>query len=1068
VQFFRFRLSLAWGLVWLGVVLAALSLGARVRLESAPSPVEIALEWGDAARLSSAERVPLARWLGAMRKRGARGVTLDVQSVRDLSEQGRLALWGRAAATPFFPSVARLPASYGFVVSCRDAALFARVRDSLRAQSRALPVVDVAPGVVAVALAPASLSAWPVGLDPLALEQLRAAKMEPLARLGDWTGATPARLDAVLKEVRADGARVVVAGDPSPGNQTLLPAFARSLRQNGLSLAWVEADTARGTPELARQTEGFLVRAHAVPVLDVLRLEPGAIVDRFARAARERGVRLFLVRIPRGLSGEADARTGAWKRGAFAQQLDFVADLERETRENRWARAGRPTLPVGLAKRFGVGNRSPRRAALARFAANIGTVGATLLVLALFVPMSPRAMRRVAWGGLGALALLSPFAGFGAQILALVASLTFPVVALAWSGAGNRSGAGNNRLNIRRASANRTRREAVFHATQVLFRATGLSLAGGLVVAATLDDWTYWTKVSDFWGTKAASIAPVVLVLVLLVGEFWPRTDPARGWVRVRRRLKVLGRRAFPLRDVALSLAAIGVVALWLARSGNDSGVGVSDFEWKFRALLETVFVARPRTKEFLLCHPALLLGALCLLGRKRHFAWPLLLLGTIGQISVVNSFAQANNPLYVPLWRTLLSLVLGGAFGALLSWAWAPRLGFARDPKRWRGWRGVRRLVVATSALAVVFSGVRWAGLRRCYAQLIVPSQNTTWPWKNARRETLRRGVTHWTSQLDDGTTLDLLEFDWKTNPRLRLGLWDADLESSPDQSKPRNRFGYWQNGFASQAARMNARGDLVACWNGGFFGLLNRKPRGADRAFHLSPVVVKGRAFYPGANHRWTWGAQTRGAMPQFKLQHEPAFASLGRDFDCASGTLQALILHGQALELRPYPWFGARPQRPPVPSTPREAGHIPTLDWMHTSRASAGWNEAGQLWVLLVKEPDGEAPSRALVGRRERGHGGWTLADTQRFWLSFGARNAVGFDGGDVLQSAWKLPDGHFEILAPRIALAPWQSATLRLQSDGRFQDPRVRALNGSALSYFFVSEEPVGASRGSHQR
>ncbi len=257
-----------------------------------------------------------------------------------------------------------------------------------------------------------------------------------------------------------------------------------------------------------------------------------------------------------------------------------------------------------------------------------------------------------------------------------------------------------------------------------------------------------------------------------------------------------------------------------------------------------------------------------------------------------------------------------------------------------------------------------------------------------------------------------------------------------------------------------MNARGDLIACWNGGFWGLLNRRPRAADRAFHLSPVVVQGRAHYRGFNHRWTWGAQFKNGVPMWKLQHKPAFETLEDNFDCATGTLQALVKDGEALALRPYPAAGEQPQKPPIGSTPREAGHIPTLDWMHTSRVSAGWNEGGKLWVLVVKEPDGEKDSRASVSQRQRGRGGWTLADAQRFWLSMraavGVRGAVGFDGGDVAQAAWRKPNGSFEVLVPRIALPHSQSATLRLQSDGKFQNRRIQNLRGGALSYFFVSE------------
>ena len=1052
----RNRLWFAWLLLVVGVCVSALSLVARARRDGAPDAVEIALEWKEATRLADGAQIPLERWLRVMRGHGARGAIVDVPSVRELSEDGRLGLLGRAQAAPLFAGVARLPASYRYVIVCRDTELLARVKSALGAQKMVSAPRPIAPGVVAVALSNAALSSWPVGLDPQTVATLRRARVEPIARLADWPGLTPAGLDALLAQLRADGARIVVVGAGSasvsaPGDKTLLPITSFLLRRHGLSLAWSEGDATRGAGELARASEGFIVRAHGVSAADSLALEPEALVERYARAARERNVRLLLVRLPRGLRGEpievgaAPAAPLRLKRDGFAQQQGFIESLSQETRRNRWNFAGRPTLTIGLAQRFGIGARSARKAILARAGAGLAVVGAGLLVLNLFAPLSRRRALWLAILGVVGTSGLAISAGAGAQILALGAALIFPVWALAWSG-----------LGARRQIL--SRRAAVGAATQILARATVLSLAGGIVVAALLNSWTFQTKAADFAGTKAAGVLPVALIFLLLLGEFWPGTDAARGWCRLMRRLRIVGRRAFPLREVVVSLAAILIVGVWLARSGNDSGVGVSVWEWKFRALLETLFVARPRTKEFLLCHPALILGALCLFARRRRLAWPLLLLGAIGQISVLNSFAQANNPLYIPFWRTILSLALGAAFGALLAWSIAPHLSFARDLKRWRGWLTVRRLALVSSASALLFIGARRLVLQRRYDALTAPAQNTRWPWPGAKRETLRAGVAHWSSVTDDGTTLDLLEFDFHANPRLKFGLWDSDLNSSPDITKPLNRFPYWRNGIATQAAAMNKRGDLVACWNGGFFGLLNAKPRASDRAFHLSPIVRNGRAFYSGVNYRWTWGAQTRDGKIQFKLQHQPKFAALPRDFDAATGTLQALMIDGQPLELRPYPWFGETPQKPPIASTPREAGHIPTLDWMHTSRTSAAWNEAGKLWILIVKEPDGEAPSRALFNARKRGRGGWTLADEQRFWLSMrkvGVQSAVGLDGGDVAQAAWRKPDDKFEVLAPRIALPATQSATKRLTTDAQFKS--ARELRGGALTYFWVREE-----------
>jgi len=250
----------SWWLFWFGVCLSALSLVGRARHELRPSPVEIALEWSDATRFSGAGRVPLVRWLSAMRRAGAQGVVLDVQNVRDLSDDARLTLWPRAAASPFFPRVRKLPESYRFVVVCRDPALRPRVRLALNEASRALPPLDLDEQSFAVALSPQTLATFPVGLDPLSLAQLKSARLEPLARVSDFAGASPSRLKTLFSSLRRDGVRLVIAGDPAPGVETLLPETARLLRASGLSVAWVELETARGAPALAGDSRGWCAR----------------------------------------------------------------------------------------------------------------------------------------------------------------------------------------------------------------------------------------------------------------------------------------------------------------------------------------------------------------------------------------------------------------------------------------------------------------------------------------------------------------------------------------------------------------------------------------------------------------------------------------------------------------------------------------------------------------------------------------------------------------------------------------------------------------------------------------
>ena len=94
----------------------------------------------------------------------------------------------------------------------------------------------------------------------------------------------------------------------------------------------------------------------------------------------------------------------------------------------------------------------------------------------------------------------------------------------------------------------------------------------------------------------------------------------------------------------------------------------VSGLELKFRAILEQAFYARPRSKELMIGHPAFMLAVLAWC-RK----WPtmllfaLVLVATIGQGSMVETFAHMRTPIEMSFVRGIGGVFLGGIIGAVL-----------------------------------------------------------------------------------------------------------------------------------------------------------------------------------------------------------------------------------------------------------------------------------------------------------------------------------------------------------------------------------------------------------------
>lgn len=338
-------------------------------------------------------------------------------------------------------------------------------------------------------------------------------------------------------------------------------------------------------------------------------------------------------------------------------------------------------------------------------------------------------------------------------------------------------------------------------------------------------------------------------------------------------------------------------------------------------------------------------------------------------------------------------------------------------------------------------------------------PSELISWPWPKASRSTPHPGVTHWLAKAKDGTTADLLCFDFAANPNLRLELYAQD----EDDTKPfDNVVKFWPMGVGQATQHLNKRlqtsksGQVVAAWNGPFFGYYRSAPIPDETAFHLAPVVLRGKVFHNTGNHRWTFGVRYQNGQPVFKTFHLPGQPLLEKEFDYASGTVQCLIKDGKPLKLEPFPKGKDDFRKAPVKSTPQEVGHIPYFDHAKFARVSLAWSQDNkQLYMLLIKELDSESASIDALQRGVAYPGGWLVSDIQRFWLSMMKQgkiwNAINNDAGDVAQMTLRQADGRYLLVSPRGDHPKF---------DRRVFTPEFKDVpQGGALMYFYVSDKSV---------
>lgn len=235
----------------------------------------------------------------------------------------------------------------------------------------------------------------------------------------------------------------------------------------------------------------------------------------------------------------------------------------------------------------------------------------------------------------------------------------------------------------RRLPADAKLRTILPRAAAILVIAVLISLAGGMMTAAPLSSTDFMLELGIFRGVKLAQLAPLAFFCLLFVSYYGLfEKDRETNTLQLRDITTAL-KWNIPVWSLVL-LAAVALVGYYyLARTGHESDVTVSTLEIVMRNDLENLLLARPRTKEFLVCFPSVMLAVYCAARRLPFFTALFGLAGTIGMTSVCNTFMHIRTPLYLGFARTGYAVVLGMVLGVVFICCFELCL---------RGWLRVRK----------------------------------------------------------------------------------------------------------------------------------------------------------------------------------------------------------------------------------------------------------------------------------------------------------------------------------------------------------------------------------------
>ncbi|UMZ75087.1 DUF5693 family protein [Natranaerofaba carboxydovora] len=211
---------------------------------------------------------------------------------------------------------------------------------------------------------------------------------------------------------------------------------------------------------------------------------------------------------------------------------------------------------------------------------------------------------------------------------------------------------------------NSNSRDQSYKNTLLLFGFSMLiALLGGVTLQGVLLDSSYLLQVNMFRGVRLALILPFVIGFIYLFYLQYKNID------KLMKSFYKLFNSPILLKHIILGLLVISVVGVFLTRAGNDPLIAVSDFEIEVRNYLESIFQIRPRFKSFLFGYPLLFIGIYLTLKDKKYI-W-LVLIGLMGPINTINSFAHVHTPIMVSFAREIFGAALGLILGTGLVYAY-------------------------------------------------------------------------------------------------------------------------------------------------------------------------------------------------------------------------------------------------------------------------------------------------------------------------------------------------------------------------------------------------------------
>ncbi len=590
------------------LAVSLVSVRKRIHVENANKNVLIAAEMDTIQSLAAAQQITIDAALTKLKKVGLNGVIIPEETVGELILDGKAHLNGQTVENQ----------SQMSTMAFEDSSIVKRVvkglsirfgklvqSTTLRDGRLALPAVDTA-----------TLRSTSIGIDPQMVALAQKHNLTIVGRYSNPVGVNSVAIAETLKWAKESGVKIFLAqGEQVLGRRDSLEVTRDSLILNEMLYASPEFAKLGGDQEMLNMVPDRVVRLHSAQTAELDKLSEDGALERYLKAAKERNMRVLLVR---NISQAADSPLDS-----FGQ---FVAKLSE-----------------GLAKKgLTVGEPAPYSDPEVSKAVKI-LIGVFGGICAAWVAIQMFGERRgLPVGVIGALLIIGGSAtsrGMGLELAALLLSMVFPIGSYYW-------------LKLEKPNP-----------YVGLIGLVALSMIGGFCVAGLMNSVPFYIRADAFSGVKLSVFLPIGIVGIVAFADF--------------NSFKESMKEPITWGAAGIGMIIFGALVLMMLRTGNDNPNTVSGGELAFRGVLEQLLPVRPRTKEFVLGFPALFFGLFILhaakydaknLGKLSGWVSLCIMLGFVGLTDSVNTLCHLHTPVMVSFLRDIIGLIIGALFG-LVAW---------------------------------------------------------------------------------------------------------------------------------------------------------------------------------------------------------------------------------------------------------------------------------------------------------------------------------------------------------------------------------------------------------------